>query len=120
MAEFLARAGASVRRVCESGKLRARQSAEIAAARLAPGAVIETVSGLNPNDAVEPWVEIVNRGNEDTLLVGHMPFLGRLVARLLASGASAFVTFTPDSVACLERTANARSLEWMLRPELLR
>ena len=36
MGEFLARAGASVQRVCESGKLRARQSAEIAAAQLRP------------------------------------------------------------------------------------
>ena len=78
------------------------------------------MTGLNPNDAVEPRVGIVNCGTEDTLLVGHMPFLGRLVAQLLASSASAFVTFTPGSVACLERTANARSLEWMLRPELLR
>jgi phosphohistidine phosphatase len=120
MAEFLARAGASVQRVCESGKLRARQSAEIAAAQLAPGVAIETVTGLNPNDAVEPWIEIVNGGTEDTLLVGHMPFLGRFVARLLASGAPAFVTFTPGSLACLERRANAWSLEWMLRPELLR
>jgi phosphohistidine phosphatase len=120
MAEFLARAGASVQRVCESGKLRARQSAEIAAAQLAPGVAIETVTGLNPNDAVEPWIEIVNGGTEDTLLVGHMPFLGRFVARLLTSDAPAFVTFTPGSLACLERRANAWSLEWMLRPELLR
>jgi phosphohistidine phosphatase len=120
MAEFLARAGASVQRVCESGKLRARQTAEIAAARLAPGVAIETVRGLNPNDAVEPWVEIVNGGSADTLLVGHMPFLVRLVARLLASGVPACVTFTPGSLACLQRRGDAWSLEWMLRPELLR
>lgn len=106
--------------VCESGKLRARQTAEIAAARLAPGVAIETVRGLNPNDAVEPWVEIVNGGSADTLLVGHMPFLGRLVARLLASGVPACVTFTPGSLACLQRRGDAWSLEWMLRPELLR
>jgi len=37
VAEFLARAGTSVQRVCESGKVRARQTAEIAAAQLAPG-----------------------------------------------------------------------------------
>ncbi|HEU0202012.1 MAG TPA: hypothetical protein VFR86_16465 [Burkholderiaceae bacterium] len=55
MAGFVARAGAGVQRVCESGKLRPRQTAEIAAAQLAPGVAIETVTGLNPNDAVEPW-----------------------------------------------------------------
>jgi phosphohistidine phosphatase len=120
MTEFLARAGASVRRVCESGKLRARQSAEIVAARLAPGVTIETAVGLNPNDAVEPWIEIVNGMSEDMLLVGHMPFLGRFLARLLASGAPPFVSFMPGSLACLERRAEAWSLEWMVRPELLR
>jgi phosphohistidine phosphatase len=109
-----------VRRVCDSGKLRARQTAEIAAARLAPGVAIETMAGLSPNDAVEPFVEIVNGWTQDTLIVGHMPFLGRLVARLLAPGASVFVAFTPGSLACLERGADAWSLQWMLQPELLR
>ena len=60
MTEFATRAGMRVQRVCESGKLRAKQTAEIGAARLAPGVPIETMPGLNPNDPVEPWVEMVN------------------------------------------------------------
>jgi len=120
LAESLARTGARVQRICESGKLRANQTAGIVAARFAPGVAIETVSGLNPNDPVEPWVEVVNSATDNTLLVGHMPFMGRFAARLLGFGSPACITFTPGSLACLERRGDAWSLEWLLRPELLR
>jgi phosphohistidine phosphatase len=116
--EFVARSGVRVQRVCESGKLRARQTAEIAAVRLGSGVAIETVTGLNPNDPVEPWVDVVDGWTTDTLLVGHMPFVGRFAARLLAPGASAFLAFSPGSIACLERASPAWMLAWMLRPEL--
>jgi phosphohistidine phosphatase len=116
--EFVARSGVRVQRVCESGKLRARQTAEIAAARLGLGVAIETMTGLNPNDPVEPWVDVVNGWTVDVLLVGHMPFLGRFAARLLAPGASTFLAFSPGSLACLEREPAAWMLVWMLRAEL--
>ena len=118
LTEFVARSGVRVQRVCESGKLRARQTAEIAAARLGSGVTIETMTGLNPNDPVEPWVDVVNGWTADVLLVGHMPFLGRFAALLLAPGAPAFLAFSPGSLACLERKPAAWILAWMLRPEL--
>ncbi len=119
LTEFVARAGMRVQRICESGKLRARQTAEIAAARLGSGVTIETMPGLNPNDPVEPWIDIVNGSAKDILIVGHMPFLGRFAARLLAPGAPAFLAFSPGSLACLERESAAWMLAWMLRPELV-
>jgi phosphohistidine phosphatase len=118
LTEFVARAGVSVQRVCESGKLRARQTAEIAAARLASRVTIETMPGLSPNDPVEPWIDIVDGSATNVLIVGHQPFLGRFAARLLAPGASAFLAFSPGSLACLERESAAWMLAWMLRPEL--
>jgi phosphohistidine phosphatase len=118
--EFVARAGVRVQRICESGKLRARQTAEIAAAQLGSRVTIETMTGLSPNDPVEPWVDIVNGWATDVLIVGHMPFLGRFGARLLAPGASTFLAFSPGSLACLEREPAAWVLAWMLRPELTR
>jgi phosphohistidine phosphatase len=74
--------------------------------------------GLNPNDPVEPWVDVVNGWTVDVLLVGHMPFLGRFAARLLAPSASTFLAFSPGSLACLVREPAAWMLVWMLRPEL--
>lgn len=120
LTEFVARAGVRVGRVCESGKLRARQTAEIGAEQLAPGVAIETMTGLNPNDPIEPWTAIVNGWTNDALVVGHMPFLGRFAARLLTSGERVFLAFAPGSLVCLERGPDVTwSLAWMLRPELI-
>src|SRR5262245_23731251 len=54
LAEFLAARGVRIDRVEHSDKLRARQSAEILAARLAPFRGPLEVAGLAPNDDVEP------------------------------------------------------------------
>ncbi len=54
-------------------------------------------------------------------VVGHLPFMGRLVARLTAGAEDAEIAaFRPGSVACLERAEDGGwTLAWMLRPELL-
>lgn len=57
---------------------------------------------------------------EDTAVVGHQPFMGRLASLLLA-GESAIETaaFTPGTAVCLERNAeSAWALNWMIPPEL--
>ncbi len=52
------------------------------------------------------------------MLVGHMPFMGRLVSRLLAGSAErAPVQFPPAGVACLRRAPDGWVLEWRLGPE---
>ena len=59
--------------------------------------------------------------NEDTLLAGHQPFMGRLVTVLVAGREDpAVLAFQPGSIACLERNpAGGWEIVWMLRPELL-
>ena len=54
VARLLASTGARAVRVAHSGKLRAQQTAELLATALAPGTVPEIMTGLNPNDPVEP------------------------------------------------------------------
>ena len=80
LAQFLAASGMGVQRLYHSGKLRARQTAELLAARIGSVDAIEASPGLNPNDAVEPIAERIAAWREDTLLVGHLPFMARLVA----------------------------------------
>jgi phosphohistidine phosphatase len=122
LAEFVGGSGVRMRRVYHSGKLRARQTAELLGAQLASAEAIEAASGLNPNDPVEPVADQINRWTEDTLLVGHLPFMERLVACLVGGASDRPVaTFRPASLACLERDADGRwAVAWMLRPELLR
>ena len=121
LAQFLALGGMRVPRVCHSGKLRARQTAELLAARVGSADAIEAVSGLNPNDPIEPVADRINTWTDDTLLVGHLPFMARLLAYLVSGDSGRQVAlFRPGTITCLERDAEGRwALAWMLRPELL-
>ena len=119
LAGFLQRAGVRVPRVIHSGKLRARQTAEGLAGAVAPGIGPEEVGFLGPNDAVtaHDW-----RGEDgDLLVVGHLPYLGRLVAWLVSGETEPPLTaFRPGSIVCLETVDDgAWRIAWMLRPELL-
>jgi phosphohistidine phosphatase len=122
LAEFVGKNHIRVKRVYHSGKTRARETADIVAAEMAAGAKIEATTGLNPNDPVEPIAKQINNWQEDSLLVGHMPFMGRMAAYLLSGNSgSQFVAFEPGSMLCLERDESGRwAIAWMLRPELLR
>ena len=88
---------------------------------MAAGVKIEATTGLNPNDPVEPIAKQINNWQEDSLLVGHMPFMGRMAAYLLSGNSGfQFVAFEPGSMLCLERDESGRwAIVWMLRPELL-
>ena len=121
LAEFVWNHGILVKHVYHSGKTRARETAEIVGARIASGVKIEATTGLNPNDRVEPWAKQINNWQEDLLLVGHMPFMGRMSAYLLSGNSSSqFVAFEPGSMLCMDRDVSGRwAIAWMLRPELL-
>ena len=84
-------------------------------------AIVEAAEGLAPKDPVDPVLIEAENWSEDTLLAGHLPFMGRLAAALLTGNPdSDAVAFQPGSVLCLERSDKKRwRLEWMLRPELL-
>ena len=120
VARLLAGAGVRVAHVVHSSKLRAQQTAELLATALAPGTVPETVAGLNPNDPVEPTVRTIAAWTSDVMLVGHLPFMANLVARLVAGDERKPVTaFVPGTVVCLQQDeADHWVISWMVRPEL--
>ena len=123
MAKFLKGAGIRVERVWHSGKRRAEQTAQILAKAVlhGGGGAVETIGGIEPNDPVAGFVSDADVWEQDTLVVGHLPFLSRLVAWLVAEDPErGVVGFLPGSVVCLERCDVERwILLWMLRPELL-
>jgi len=122
LAAFLGRAGIAVERVIESGKLRAAQTADLLAAVVAPLVELETDARLQPNDdpAAIDWAQMT--GDTDTLVVGHLPFMARLVSMLVAGDPGRpIAAFRPGSVVCLERDDDGSwQIDWMIRPELLR
>src|SRR5262245_18476106 len=121
LAALLADGGVQVAKVYHSGKTRARQTADLFAARLAPGVAPEALAGINPNDPVESMVARLRGWSEDVLVAGHQPFMGKLVA-LLVGGRSEppIVLYRQGSIVCLERGVEGRwAVVWMVRPELI-
>lgn len=120
LAEFLLAGGLQPGRIVHSGKTRARQTAEILAHALLPQGAIETAPNLQPLDPVMPWVEEMGKWSEDTMLVGHQPFMGRLAAAaVIGSEDREIAAFVPGTVVCLISVEQGVwSIAWMLRPEL--
>jgi len=119
MAAFLAPA-VRVAHVLHSGRTRARDTAALLAAALGPGGAIEEMAGVGPTDPTDALADAATGWSEDVMVVGHLPFMGRLVSRLVAGSEDAgVVAFAPGSVVCLERADGAWTVAWMVRPALL-
>ena len=114
-------AGVEVKRVIHSGKLRARQTAEILATEIAPMQQPETSDLINPNDNPSAFDLQTASGGMDTMVVGHLPFMAKLVSQLVTGeDNNMLVAYQPGSVVCLELTEKDNwQIDWMLRPGLL-
>jgi phosphohistidine phosphatase len=122
LAAFLKQAGIRVERVIHSGKLRAVQTAEYLAQAIAPGVVPESSGIINPNDDPRAFDWQSDSWDHDTLVVGHLPFMARLVSHLVVEDEDKPLTaWQPGSIVCLERADHTHwQINWMLRPELFR
>ena len=118
---FLARAGISVGRIWESGKLRARQSAEILGEHLTPGQPPEETEGLGATDPVGPITNRLREG-EGLMVVSHLPLVGNIAGDLVAGSEDhPPVAFQPGTaVALVHNDEQGWQVAWMNRPELLR
>jgi len=114
--------GVVIDAIIHSGKTRARQTAELLHERLAPDVAIREEAGLDPKDPVEDFAAIIASRTDNVLMVGHMPFVGRLACHLLcrAGGPDGNVlAFRPGTVAALEREDGGNwMLAWMVTPAL--
>jgi len=121
IAAALGRAGIHVGRIVHSGKLRAAQTAAIMDAALGVFGGVEAVPGIDPQDSTAAFAGTVEAWSEDTLVIGHLPFMTRLVARLVCGDELvAAVAYQPGTVICLQSLGSPRwSVQWMLRPDLL-
>jgi phosphohistidine phosphatase len=108
----------AVGEILHSGKLRAKETAEIMAGVLSPARGLRQTSGLSPED--DPLIvrAEIEAGAGSVMLVGHLPHLGRLAALLLTGDSErTMVDFSPATMVCLSRARGSWSLGWVLRPE---
>ncbi len=121
MAEFLSTLQLPLDRIEHSGKLRAKETAEILAARLRPTEGTREISGIAPNDDIEPIRARLEKESKPLMVVGHLPHLSRLAARLLGLPADrTVVEFRMGGVVRMERDDAGRwVIVWAVFPELL-
>ena len=119
LAGFLKRGGMPVSAILHSGKTRARQTAEILAEALLPDGKVAAIGGIDPNDPVEPFAAKLAQLGTDTMIVGHLPFMAKLVAHLLTGRTEpSLVVYQPGTVICLEQDEHQRwQVQWMIRPD---
>jgi phosphohistidine phosphatase len=122
VAAFAARLGLEVHQIRHSGKTRAEQTAAVLAAALSPPGGAVAVPGLAPKDDVQPVADALAREPEPVMLVGHMPFLGRLAALLICRDAAASpLRFRNAGIACLTPEEDEQKrwmVSWVLTPEM--
>jgi len=122
LAKFLNQAGIRVDRVIHSGKLRAAETAELLSIAVAPGIEPEINGLINPNDNPKAFDWQSESWDKDMLVVGHLPFMAKLVSHLITGDENRPVTaYQPGTVVCLERDDDAYwKINWMIRPELFK
>ena len=121
VARQLARADVRPGEIRHSGKLRAQETAEILAEHLQPASGLQIQSGLSPDDDPASAAELAATAETDTMLVGHLPHLGRLASLLLCgNGDKDLILFKTATIVCLERGSSGDPwlLRWILSPEV--
>ena len=104
LAAWLAGADVTVSGILHSGKLRARQTAELLGSVLETGSKIRPAEGLGPNDPPEAFLKRLQTVDEDTLIASHLPFVARVLSQAVTgSPKQALVEFRPGSIAVVER-----------------
>jgi len=121
VADFLRPLELPVDAIWHSGKPRAQQTGELLAKAIGALDRIIQREGLGPKDQVTATKEAVQQTSGDVMIVGHLPFLGKLVALLVAGNEETeIVEFHFGSVVCIEQRDDGKwKVAWMIRPALL-
>lgn len=118
IASFLKEKNIRVDQVWHSSKKRAVQTAQIMAESLSSPETQER-KGLNPMDPVGDFPGEIEALNKDLMIVGHLPFVQKLVSLLLSGTEDKdLISVRNSGVICLEHTDSWKVL-WAVIPELL-
>ena len=119
IARWAAGSGVEPAQIRHSGKRRAEQTATILQDRLSADEGVVVGVGLSPNDDVRLVAETLESEQRTLMLVGHLPFLSRLISLLLLNDADReLIDFPTGAMACLLRKDENWRLAWLVTPEL--
>ncbi len=119
--EFLSFMGTELDTVMHSTKKRACETAQAITESLKPKKELREEAGLAPNDDPAAWVARINAMDENTAIVGHLPFLDRLLGLLVLGDANRrIVDLKPVSAVCLKQAGGGRwIIEWAINPGVI-
>jgi phosphohistidine phosphatase len=111
-----------VSEIFHSAKPRAQQTAQILAEHLRPTKGIDQSDNLLPMDDPALWAMRIKGMNEDTMLVGHLPYLAKLAALLVTGNAEKMIIdLKMAGIVCCKRFDDGRwTLEWMIAPDMVK
>ena len=120
IAETAAGYNVSVSKIIHSGKLRAKETAEIFSRLLKPPEGTEGQEGLSPMDPVDEFARVLDPDSA-VLYVGHLPFMEKLVS-YLTTGSEKYKIFgfRNGGIVCLDRDAESGlwHIKWTLMPSI--
>lgn len=95
--------------IVHSDKKRAAQTAQIFKEIFSPHSQLMEKDGLSPNDSIEGMSRMIEEVGKDFMAVGHLPYMSRLVSRLVVGEeCREVVAFPTATVAALEKNADGR------------
>jgi len=111
--------GVQVSEIRHSGKTRAAETAEIFGRLLLKTGSPDIMAGLGPTDEVEPIIEKL-KSHGDIMLVGHQPFMGKMLAKLVAGDENlTLFGFQNGGIVCLEFNEDQGwYINWTLSPRI--
>jgi phosphohistidine phosphatase len=111
-----------VDRILHSGKTRAQQTAEVLARYLNPPEEVSAAEGLEPLANPSTWANRLAGEKEDLMLIGHLPHLDKLAAKLICGDETrSAVMFQNAGIVCLMKdSSSVWSLYWMITPQMLK
>lgn len=103
--------------IYHSGILRARQTAEILSQQLHPVGGVALLDCLRPEDDPAGTAALLESRAESILLVGHLPFMNRLVGLLVKGDAErTVIDFGPATLVCLAKPGTGWAVKWCVAP----
>ncbi len=108
----------SVKEIWQSGKKRAAQTAEIFKEKIISSPRIIETSGIKPLDDVKSFAEKLD-SSSDVMIVGHLPFMERLVSYLtVGSFDHRVIKFQNSGIVCMDREKDDWYIKWTLNPNI--
>ena len=110
--------GLNIAAIRHSGKKRALQTAEMFERILGSRDGVQEMAGLGPTDDVTKLAAALEQ-HENTMFVGHLPFMEKLVAYLIRGSTEIpVIKFKNGGIVCLEKDREIGEwiIQWVIPP----